>query len=112
VTAWSHGSDAALLGYYAWYVLNSTATMHPVGTWKPNGLGLFDAHGNAWQWCQDAYDGPTNKDHGEVRNAQKRVLRGGAFHRAAELARSASRGSYLPALRRYNGGFRVARTYR
>ena len=56
VTAWSHGSDEALLGHYAWYFVNSNSTMHPAGALKPNGLGLFDMHGNAWQWCQDIYD--------------------------------------------------------
>ena len=56
VTAWAHGSDPDLLVYYAWYVLNANGTMHPVGSLKPNGLGLFDVHGNAWQWCHDAFN--------------------------------------------------------
>jgi formylglycine-generating enzyme required for sulfatase activity len=53
VTAWSCGSDWALLGYYAWTSVNAGGEMHPVGTAKANGLGLFDMHGNAWQWCQE-----------------------------------------------------------
>jgi formylglycine-generating enzyme required for sulfatase activity len=116
VTAWSHGSDETLLAHYAWYRLNSTATtdlvMHPAGTRKPNGLGLFDAHGNSWQWCQDAYDGQTNNNNVEVKNTQHRVWRGGASHRVAGVARSASREHVWPTLRNYTGGFRVARTYR
>ena len=45
VTAWSYGSDAGLQDHYAWYNVNAGGTMHPVGTLKPNGLGLFDVHG-------------------------------------------------------------------
>jgi formylglycine-generating enzyme required for sulfatase activity len=111
VTAWAHGSDPDLLGHYAWYVLNANGTMHPAGSLKPNGLGLFDGHGNAWQWCHDAYD-QDNKGNLEVKNNQARVLRGGAFNYVAGLSRSASRGRYEPAYRNYGVGFRVARTYR
>jgi formylglycine-generating enzyme required for sulfatase activity len=111
VTAWSHGSDEALLGHYAWYILNSNATMHPVGTLKPNGLGLFDVHGNAWQWCQDVYSEKGNKDIRDINNKDSRVLRGGAFYIDAWPARSASRYWNAPAGRSYSSGFRVARTY-
>jgi formylglycine-generating enzyme required for sulfatase activity len=112
VTAWSHGSDEALLAPYAWYSLNSSSTLHPVGILKPNGLGLFDVHGNAWQWCQDARDEQANKDNKDVFNNNNRVLRGGAFIDVAWFARSASRGRDAPADRSSHFGFRVARTYR
>jgi serine/threonine protein kinase/formylglycine-generating enzyme required for sulfatase activity len=114
VTAWAHGSDPDLLVYYAWYVLNANGTMHPVGSLKPNGLGLFDVHGNAWQWCHGLYDNQDNKDNKnnlEVNN-QGRVLRGGAFSLVARDARSAYRFGIDPAYRVFYVGFRVARTYR
>jgi serine/threonine protein kinase/formylglycine-generating enzyme required for sulfatase activity len=115
VTPWAHGSDASMLGHYAWYGLNANSTMHPVGALKPNGLGLFDAHGNAWQWCHEIYltpDNKYNKGSLEVKNSQGRVHRGGAFSDDAWLARSAGRGWLEPAYGYRYLGFRVARTYR
>jgi formylglycine-generating enzyme required for sulfatase activity len=101
LTAWTHGSDEALLEHYAWYSLNSNQTMHPVGSLKPNALGLFDMHGNAWQWCQD-------RDF----YFSTRALRGGSFSDGAANLRSASRGRTEPVARDNYFGFRVARTYR
>jgi formylglycine-generating enzyme required for sulfatase activity len=112
VTPWSHGSDEGMLGYYAWYSGNANSMMHVVGRLKPNGLGLFDIHGNAWQWCQDVYDDKAIKDKLSVISNVDRVVRGGSFDFVAGLARSASRYAREPAYRIYNFGFRVARTYR
>src|SRR5262249_19236600 len=111
-TAWSHGSDETLLTHYAWYSLNSGSTMHPVGWLKPNGLGLFDMHGNAWQWCQEVYIEKGNKYITDVKNSDSRVLRGGSFVDDAWDARSASRVRLVPAHRSGRYGIRVARTYR
>ena len=77
VTAWSQGSDETMLGHFAWYDRSSGSTMHPVGWLKPNGLGLFDMHGNAWQWCQEVYAEKGNKDIEDVNNNDSRILRGG-----------------------------------
>ena len=112
VTEWSHGSDETLLRYYAWYGLNANSMMHPVGALKPNGLGLFDMHGNAWQWCQDVWNGQPNKDNVDVKNNQGHVLRGGSFDFIAGTTRSAERHYSGPAYRDKYAGFRVARTYR
>jgi formylglycine-generating enzyme required for sulfatase activity len=112
VTAWAHGSDEAMLGHYAWYSRNSGQTMHPVGSLKPNALGLFDMHGNAWQWCQDVFEVRGNEDIEDVKNSNRRVLRSGSFSYDARLVRSASRDSGNPAFNYYHCGFRVARTYR
>jgi formylglycine-generating enzyme required for sulfatase activity len=88
--------------------------MHPVGTLKPNGLGLFDVHGNAWQWCHDVYakDNHDNQGDLELNKKQFCILRGGAFHYLAGMARSAYRIKFEPAFRGNYDGFRVARTYR
>jgi formylglycine-generating enzyme required for sulfatase activity len=110
-TAWSFGTDATLLGNYAWYAANAGGTMHAATLLKPNGLGLFDMHGNARQWCQEVYGGKDNKDIEDVENKDSRVLRGGTLVEGAGGARSAWRG-YDPADRNWwNMGIRVARTY-
>jgi formylglycine-generating enzyme required for sulfatase activity len=112
LTAWAHGSDQALLGHYAWYNLNSFSTMQPVGSLKPNALGLFDMHGNAYQWCQDVYGEKDNKDIKDVKNNNPRFLRGGSFDDGAGHVRSASRLWLDPVARFPFYGFRVVRTYR
>jgi formylglycine-generating enzyme required for sulfatase activity len=111
-TAWSHGSDEAMLRHYAWYATNAGDTMHPVGSLKPNGLGLFDVHGNAYQWCKGVYGNEISKEIVVVQNIDSRALRGGSFNVDAWDVRSASRGWYEPRNRSGGSGFRVARTYR
>jgi formylglycine-generating enzyme required for sulfatase activity len=108
MTAWAYGSDEALLPNYAWFAGNAGGTMHAVATKKPNGLGLFDMHGNAWEWCQEVYG---DKDIEDVNSKTSRVLRGGSFSSGAWFARAACRNGGVPATRIFYVGFRVARTY-
>jgi formylglycine-generating enzyme required for sulfatase activity len=55
VTAFSFGESSESLGDYAWFDENSRRQTHPVGQKKPNAWGLYDLHGNVWEWCSDRY---------------------------------------------------------
>jgi formylglycine-generating enzyme required for sulfatase activity len=120
VTSRYFGETEELLPKYAWYTKNSQEKTWPVGSLKPNDLGLFDVQGNVFTWCQESYkDYPTgkgeeaaeDKEDGLVISPTKsRVLRGGSFFSRASLVRSADRGSYVPSDRNDSAGFRVART--
>jgi formylglycine-generating enzyme required for sulfatase activity len=115
VTSWSMGEAEDLLGKYGWYVGNSASKSRPVGSLRPNDLGLFDLHGNDWEWCNNRYEEFTDmsdrKIEDKVDNKSSRCLRGGAFYYHPLYLRSAHRDRLAPALRSHNLGFRPARTF-
>ena len=119
-TEYSFGVGVELLGKYAWYDGSSLGTSHPVGSRRPNDLGFFDLHGNAWEWCQDVYRPfPKPADpkatllrdtNPVVSNKIDRVLRGGSFNNQPSLTRSANRNNFAPATQDDAVGVRPART--
>ena len=111
----SFGDDEAILGKYAWYHDNSEARLHPVGQKSPNAFGLYDTHGNVWEFVEDCYkdnyDGaPTDGAAWITINCDKRVDRGGSYLNAANGLRSAQRFGITPDSRFIDTGFRVGRT--
>jgi formylglycine-generating enzyme required for sulfatase activity len=115
-----YGETEELLAKYAWYIKNSEERTWPVGSLKPNDLGLFDVQGNVFTWCQERFKAyPTGagdkaaedqEDGLVVTSTDGRVLRGGSFLTQASVVRSASRLNLVPTYRDSNCGFRLART--
>jgi serine/threonine protein kinase/formylglycine-generating enzyme required for sulfatase activity len=120
VTSRFYGETEELLEKYAWNLKNSQDHTWPVGSKKPNDLGLFDMHGNVWNWCQDirkAYPQGQNANGHEdkedsliVNDRVSRVLRGSSFDTYASFARCAFRNGGLPVTGDLDLGFRPART--
>jgi formylglycine-generating enzyme required for sulfatase activity len=112
---WSHGDDKDKLGDYAWFIDNSGNKTHEVGTKKPNAFGLYDMHGNVWEWCSDWYgekyyeeckNGVTDPQ--GPANGVERVRRGTAWSHCFINARCAKREKNKPEIKNNYIGFRVA----
>jgi len=99
-TKWSFGDDEKELDKYAWYDDNSKGTTHVVGDKKENPWGLYDMHGNVWEWCEDWYD----------KDEKWKVFRGGSWNVSALNTRSAYRSGRTPTGRYSSVGFRLLRT--
>ena len=109
-TLYSFGDDESQLGQYAWYNQNSGNTTYAVGGKKPNPWGLYDMHGNEWEWCEDwygVYAPSASEDPMGASSGSSRVLRGGSWFLNAYYCRSAFRHYGGPSRRRSSIGFRV-----
>ncbi|HUU28765.1 MAG TPA: SUMF1/EgtB/PvdO family nonheme iron enzyme [archaeon] len=96
----------------AWHLGLGDST-HPVGLKEANGWGLYDMHGNVWEWCNDRWtnyytsESQTNPTGPE--SGTSRVIRGGSLKDSAYITQSAWRDRYYQGSRQYSIGFRVVR---
>ena len=119
-TEFCFGDDPEKLGDYAWFQTNARKTgeqyAHAVGKKKPNAWGLYDMHGNVWEWCRDWHSDDFYAKSGAVdpentTASKNRIVRGGSWHNDPLHCRSAGRNSWSgPRYRHYNYGFRVVVT--
>ena len=112
-TTYSFGDDPSNLGNYGWYSGNSGGQPRSVATRKPGPLGLYDVHGNVWEWVQDWYGGFTSRPVTDPKGPSGglfRVVRGGGWFNHARNLRSAVRFYGRPEFHYNFVGFRLVRT--
>jgi len=107
------GNYAGGLNAMAWYLSNSGGKTHPVGQKQPNVFGLYDMHGNVFEWCEgvwhDNYVGAPTEGSAWLSggNSSTRVIRGGSWGTLDITCSSVFRGGSSPDDRKNGSGFRV-----
>jgi formylglycine-generating enzyme required for sulfatase activity/serine/threonine protein kinase len=113
----SFGKDAREIDQFVWTLRNSGGTTQPVGRKLPNAWGLYDMHGNVWEWCWDRYDAgyynyKVGADPKGAGTGNESVLRGNSFNNLPAHFRSADRrGAASDEVHGWDFGFRLARNY-
>jgi len=114
MTEYASGGDEEMLRKYAVFRASRTAS---AGSKLPNGWGLFDMHGNVWEWCWDRYgqspavdpSGTAAVDPSGAAGVPVRAIRGGSWNLTADYTRASDRHWLTPEIRYNDLGFRVAR---
>jgi formylglycine-generating enzyme len=105
------GAFAGNLDAMAWYDPNKMKKTHAVKTKSPNAWGLYDMHGNVWEWCGDffgEYKGAAERDPIGPDYGNSRIYRGGAWNEVSVSCRAAYRINDEPGFKRHNVGVRLA----
>ena len=117
-TTYSFGDDASRLGDCSWYRKNAydigELYAHRVGQKQPNAWGMYDMHGNVFEWCQDEYDPQAYSNRTGIsidplppEMGRSRVYRGGCWNKVPGYSRLAYRDGPFSSQRDYDTGFRV-----
>ena len=112
-TTTAYNTGASISNNTGWYGGNSDKKTHPVGQKATNAWGLYDMHGNVWEWCWDwygNYPSGAQTDPVGAMSGSVRVIRGGSWGDSGRFLRSAYRSYGTPSDRDYFVGFRLVRS--